>query len=324
MGNARGGRRAAFVVLLVFSRGERYARAIRQVLFDPRVAAQGGRIRHGHRDSGAPLRARAADDAIDLGIPARGAGAGEAGGVGARAPAPPRRDDAGREPRLRRRGAPARHDQGRRRPHPRRRLAARADDAAAPALLGQRSAGGLSARSLGAVGASVRIDAPIPPFRLHPPRSAADIAQAAALFRDYADALDVDLCFQGFDEELAALPGKYAPPAGELLLARGADGAALGCVALRPLDAPDICEMKRLYVRDAARGRGLGQALVAAIIAAAEARGYAEMRLDSLPSMTAALALYRRFGFAEIAASSFNPAPPTPYPPRPLGPRRSR
>ncbi|HKW54879.1 MAG TPA: GNAT family N-acetyltransferase [Stellaceae bacterium] len=151
------------------------------------------------------------------------------------------------------------------------------------------------------------------PVSLHPARSAADIAEAAALFRDYAAALDVDLCFQGFDEELATLPGKYGPPRGELLLARGADGAPLGCVALRPLDAPQLCEMKRLYVRDAARGHGAGRALVAAIIAAAEARGYAEMRLDSLPSMTAALALYRRFGFAEIPAYCFNPVPGTVY-----------
>jgi ribosomal protein S18 acetylase RimI-like enzyme len=159
----------------------------------------------------------------------------------------------------------------------------------------------------------------MPPFHLHPARSTADIAQAAALFRDYADALDVDLCFQGFDEELATLPGKYAPPAGELLLTLGPDRAALGCVALRPLDEPGMCEMKRLYVRDAARGLGVGRALVAAIIAAAEARGYAEMRLDSLPSMTAALALYRRFGFAEIPAYCFNPVPGTLYLARRLG-----
>ncbi len=162
----------------------------------------------------------------------------------------------------------------------------------------------------------------MPPFRLHPARSAADFAQAKALFHDYADALDVDLCFQGFDEELATLPGKYAPPAGELLLARRHDGAALGCVALRPLDEPGICEMKRLYVRDAARGQGLGQALIAAIIAAAEARGYSEMRLDSLPSMTAAVALYRRFGFAEIPAYCFNPVAGTLYLARRLGPAR--
>lgn len=162
----------------------------------------------------------------------------------------------------------------------------------------------------------------MPPFHLHPARAATDIAQTATLFRDYADALDVDLCFQGFDEELATLPGKYAPPAGELLLARGPDGAALGCVALRPLAERGMCEMKRLYVRDAARGSGVGQALIVGIIAAAEARGYAEMRLDSLPSMAAALALYRRFGFAEIPAYCFNPVPGTLYLARRLKPRQ--
>src|SRR5690348_5871125 len=159
-------------------------------------------------------------------------------------------------------------------------------------------------------------------FRLHPARSAADIAGAAALFRAYADALDVDLCFQGFDEELATLPGKYAPPKGELLLALAPDGAALGCVALRPLDEPGLCEMKRLYVADAARGLGLGRALIAAIIAAAEARGYVEMRLASLPSMHAALALYRRFGFGPIEAYCFNPVPGTIYLARRLAPPR--
>jgi len=160
----------------------------------------------------------------------------------------------------------------------------------------------------------------MPTFRLHAARSAADIAQAAALFRAYADALNVDLCFQGFDAELATLPGKYAPPEGELLLARDADGATLGCVAVRSLETPGICEMKRLFVVDAARGLGVGAALVAAIIAAAEARGYAEMRLDTLPSMTAARALYRRFGFAEIAPYCFNPVRGTLYLARRLAP----
>jgi ribosomal protein S18 acetylase RimI-like enzyme len=159
-------------------------------------------------------------------------------------------------------------------------------------------------------------------FRLHPARSAADIAGAAALFRAYADALGVDLCFQGFDEELATLPGKYAPPKGELLLALAPDDAALGCVALRPLDGPGLCEMKRLYVEDAARGLGLGRALIAAIIAAAEARGYVEMRLDSLPSMHAALALYSHFGFSPIEAYCFNPVPGTVYLARRLAPPR--
>ena len=159
-------------------------------------------------------------------------------------------------------------------------------------------------------------------FRLHPARSAEDIAAAATLFRAYADALDVDLCFQGFDDELATLPGKYAPPTGELLLALAPGGSALGCVALRPLDAPGLCEMKRLYVEDAARGQGVGRALIAAIIAAAAARGYVEMRLDSLPSMRAALALYRRFGFGPTEAYCVNPVPGTVYLARQLAPVR--
>jgi ribosomal protein S18 acetylase RimI-like enzyme len=142
-----------------------------------------------------------------------------------------------------------------------------------------------------------------------------------ALFRDYARSLSVDLGFQDFDAELAALPGKYAPPAGELLLALDATGAALGCVALRALDAA-IAEMKRLYVRPSGRGRGVGGALVAAVIAAAEARGYREMRLDSLPTMLEAIALYRRFGFVEIPAYCFNPVPGTVYLAKQLAPTR--
>jgi len=150
-------------------------------------------------------------------------------------------------------------------------------------------------------------------LRLEPALSAADIAEAAALFRDYAAGLSVDLAFQGFDAELAELPGKYAPPGGELLLARNATGAALGCVAHRPLESRGVCEMKRLYVRPEARGLGVGRALVAAIIVAAEQRGYAEMRLDSLPTMTEAIALYRCFGFVEIPAYCYNPVPGTIY-----------
>ena len=158
----------------------------------------------------------------------------------------------------------------------------------------------------------------MPPFRLLPARAAADIHDVAALFREYAAALAVDLCFQGFADELATLPGKYAAPAGELLLARAADGSALGCVALRPLDDPGACEMKRLFVRDAARGLGLGRALVAAILVAARGRGYREMRLDTLPSMTAARALYRDLGFVETPPYCFNPVPGTLYLARPL------
>jgi ribosomal protein S18 acetylase RimI-like enzyme len=151
------------------------------------------------------------------------------------------------------------------------------------------------------------------PFDFRPARSATDLATVAALFRDYADGLGVDLAFQGFAAEVAALPGCYAPPAGELLLALDAAGAALGCVGLRPLAEDGVCEMKRLYVRPPGRRLGVGNRLVAAIIAAAEERGYAEMRLDSLPSMTAAVALYRRFGFAEIPPYCYNPIPGTVY-----------
>ena len=132
-----------------------------------------------------------------------------------------------------------------------------------------------------------------------------DIASVKALFLEYADALDVDLCFQGFDEEMASFPGRYAPPGGCLLLAL-AQGAPAGAVGLRPLgETPDragLCEMKRLYVRPALRGRGLGLALTGALVGRARELGYSTMRLDTLPSMTAAMALYRALGFVEIPA----------------------
>lgn len=128
---------------------------------------------------------------------------------------------------------------------------------------------------------------------------AADLVEVARLFRAYAGSLPVDLGYQGFEAELAGLPGKYAPPAGALLLARDGSGAAIGVVAMRPLEA-GICEMKRLYLAPEARGLGLGRALATAIIAAARAAGHAEMRLDSLPSMGDAVALYRRLGFTDI------------------------
>ena len=127
-----------------------------------------------------------------------------------------------------------------------------------------------------------------------------DIEAVRALFEAYAASLPVDLAYQGFAAELAGLPGAYAPPAGALLLARDGDGTPLGCVALRPLADPGLCEMKRLFVAPAGRGRGLGRALAAAVIAAARDRGYREMRLDSLPSMTTAVALYRSLGFRAI------------------------
>ena len=158
-------------------------------------------------------------------------------------------------------------------------------------------------------------------FRLAKVRYAEGIAAAAALFREYADWLDIDLSFQGFEAELASLPGKYAPPLGDLILACSPAGDALGCVALRPLDGTAACEMKRLYVRPAARGFGIGKDLVTAIIRSAEEIGYAQMKLDTLPSMSEAFALYKRCGFLEIPAYYHNPVPGTVYLGKQLLPR---
>jgi len=128
-----------------------------------------------------------------------------------------------------------------------------------------------------------------------------DIGEVAALFRAYEAHIGVDLSYQGFADELATLPGKYAPPHGQLLIARGANGAAIGCVALRPMETPGCCEMKRLFVSPEGRGLGLGRALAEAVVAEAAKLGYAELRLDTLPSMREAIALYRKLGFAPIA-----------------------
>ena len=138
-------------------------------------------------------------------------------------------------------------------------------------------------------------------FHIAPVRAPADLAAIAQLFATYAASLDVDLGYQDFAAELATLPGKYAPPKGALLLARGADATPLGCVALRALDVARCCEMKRLYVAPEARGLGLGRALIAAVSTEAERIGYREIRLDTLPSMTAAIALYQKAGFVPIA-----------------------
>ena len=134
-------------------------------------------------------------------------------------------------------------------------------------------------------------------FQVVPVRTAEDLAATVRLFRAYAASLDVDLSYQDFEAEMAAMPGKYAPPAGELLLARDGEGKRVGCVGLRPIEPPGCCEMKRLYVAPEGRGIGLGKALVDALVEVAERIGYREIKLDTLPSMTGAQSLYRKLGF---------------------------
>lgn len=135
-------------------------------------------------------------------------------------------------------------------------------------------------------------------FQISPVRSADDLAATVRLFGVYASSLGIDLSYQDFEAEIATMPGKYAPPSGELLLARDKCGEPLGCVGLRPLPIKGCCEMKRLYVSPHGRGRGLGKALVDAIISKAERIGYREMLLDTLPTMASAIALYKVLGFA--------------------------
>ncbi len=133
------------------------------------------------------------------------------------------------------------------------------------------------------------------------------IAQARALMVEYAGTLGFELCFQNFEEEMRTLPGKYAAPGGRLLLAM-CDGKPAGVVALRPLDEPAVCEMKRLYVRPDFRGKSLGRALAEELIVTARAIGYQRMRLDTVPGkMDRAIAMYREMGFREIEA--YYPSP---------------
>ncbi len=136
--------------------------------------------------------------------------------------------------------------------------------------------------------------------------SPAQIAQASELFREYEQSLGVDLCFQNFAQELAELPGHYAPPDGRLLLAEY-EGQLAGCVALHQWDA-GVCEMKRLYLRPTFRGKGLGRVLAETIIAEGRGIGYQHMRLDTIePIMKDAVKMYRKLGFREIEPYRPNP-----------------
>jgi len=143
-------------------------------------------------------------------------------------------------------------------------------------------------------------------FNISQATSAAQLAGIRALFLEYASSLEISLCFQNFEQELAGLPGGYAPPTGRLLLAQDGNQAA-GCVAIRQI-GQEVCEMKRLYVRPAWRSKSLGRTLAEAIIAAAREAGYGCMRLDTLASMKPAISLYRSLGFRQIPAYYSNPS----------------
>ena len=147
------------------------------------------------------------------------------------------------------------------------------------------------------------------------PSTPQELSAVRTLFQEYADSLGVDLCFQGFEAELADLPGEYGPPRGRLLLAWVGDALA-GCCALRPLDNcdyPNAGEMKRLYVRKAFRAFGLGRELAEATLDAARQIGYTSVLLDTLNDMEAARALYTDLGFVEIAPYYHNPVPGSHY-----------
>lgn len=154
---------------------------------------------------------------------------------------------------------------------------------------------------------------PAPPdVRIEPALTPADVNAVRELFLEYSRMPGAEPCFasylglQGFDSEVATLPGVYAAPAGVLLLAWVNDHPA-GCVALKPLEPPEVAEMKRLFVRASFRGLALGEHLARRVLGAARDAGYRRVRLDTLPSMSAALRLYARLGFHEIPAYNENP-----------------
>lgn len=144
-------------------------------------------------------------------------------------------------------------------------------------------------------------------LRIVPALNPAQIELVRTVFREYAASLGVDLCFQDFDSELAGLPGEYSPPEGRLYLAY-IEGTLAGCVAMRKWSA-DSGEMKRLYVRDGFRGHKVGRLLTERIVSDARVCGYRTLRLDTLPQMAHAIALYRSMGFKEIAPYRDNPVP---------------
>jgi len=146
-------------------------------------------------------------------------------------------------------------------------------------------------------------------IRLQAAATATDLESVRTLFREYADSLGVNLDYQGFEEEVRDLPGKYAPPSGTLMLAFN-DEELVGCVGVRPID-DEIAEMKRLYVRPGGRGLGLGRTLAEAAIRFATVTGYSRMRLDTLPQMDRAQELYRSLGFMPIDAYRYSAVPGT-------------
>jgi len=155
----------------------------------------------------------------------------------------------------------------------------------------------------------------IPAVELTRPSRPAEFESFREILREYAQGLGVDLCFQQFDEELASLPGEYAPPRGALFLAK-VEGKIAGCCALRPIDNadyPNAAEMKRLYVREAFRGLGVGRHLAEAAMDAARECGYTTVLLDTLNDMEAARALYADLGFHEIPPYYHNPIPGAHY-----------